>query len=109
VKTILLAWELGAGFGHVGPLVRLAQALASCGHRPVLALRDVVAPRPLLADAPFEVLQAPVWHRPAPPRGRSFAFAGYADILATAGFAREEELAALIAAWDALIGERGIA
>lgn len=103
-KTVLLASELGANFGHVGPLVRLAREFRRHGHHAVLALRDVVAPRPLLADEDFAVLQAPVW--PGAPHlgGRAGRISSYADILALHGFARGEGLAAMVEAWDRLLG-----
>jgi rhamnosyltransferase subunit B len=103
MKTILLGWELGANFGHVGPLLHLAREFQRRGLRPVFALRDVVGPRALLGRDAFPVLQAPVWPRPSSLPGRPFAPSSYGDIMALHGFAQAEDLAAMVAAWDRLI------
>jgi len=105
MKTVLLAWELGANLGHVGPLLRIARELRRHGHRPVFALRDVVGPRPLfLADEGIPVLQAPVWLKPDILRGRLYTISSYADNLAAFGFADAEDLSAMVEAWDTLLG-----
>ena len=39
-----MGWEMGGGLGHVVPLLAVARGLREHGHRPVLALRDVVEP-----------------------------------------------------------------
>lgn len=104
MKTVLLTWELGAGFGHVGPLLSVARELRRHGHRPVFALRDVVGPRPLLEDEDIPVLQAPRWTKGAVVRGRPFRPSSYSDILAALGFSGAADLAALVRSWDALIG-----
>lgn len=102
MKTVLLAWELGANLGHVGPLVRLARMFRDRGHRTVLALRDVVGPRQLLEGEDSAVLQAPRWPAAAAPRGARGLPAGYPDLLSAAGFCDPDGLAALVRSWDAL-------
>ncbi|HYM31126.1 MAG TPA: nucleotide disphospho-sugar-binding domain-containing protein [Candidatus Cybelea sp.] len=103
MKTILLGWELGAGLGHVGPLLRIARELKRLGHRPVFVLRDVVGPQAVLAGEGFTLLQAPVWPKPMSVEGRPFRLASYGDLMAQAGYLDTEGLAALVAAWDNLI------
>ncbi|HZL58070.1 MAG TPA: nucleotide disphospho-sugar-binding domain-containing protein [Stellaceae bacterium] len=103
MKTVLLAWELGANLGHVGPLLLLARELRKRGHRPVFALRDVAGPGALLAEEDIPVLQAPVWIKSDILRGRPFRIASYADNLALFGFADAEGLSGMVAAWDALL------
>jgi UDP-N-acetylglucosamine:LPS N-acetylglucosamine transferase len=103
MKTILFGWELGANFGHVGPLRELAREFRRQGYRPVFALRDVVGTRALLATDEFPVLQAPIWPRPGRLHGRPFASTSYGDILALHGFAQAEPLLAIVQAWDRLI------
>ena len=100
MKTVLLAWELGAGLGHVAGLRRVARELAAHGHRPVFALRDVVGPQPVLKNEGFAVLQAPIW--PKPQRRPPFRAASYADILAIHGFANADGLSLMVAAWQNL-------
>ncbi|MEX2297478.1 MAG: hypothetical protein WD715_08690 [Dongiaceae bacterium] len=103
MARILFAWELGGGFGHAGPLRALADRLAASGHEPVLALRDVVVPAPLLRERPYPILQAPFWPKPFDLPGRKHAIASHADMMALAGYGRAEGLAAMVAAWDSLI------
>lgn len=103
MKTVLLAWELGANLGHVGPLLLIARELRKRGHRPVFALRDVAGPAALLADEDIPVFQAPVWIRPDILRGRPFRISSYADTLALFGFAEPEALSGMVGAWDALL------
>ncbi len=101
--TVFIGWELGGGMGHVQQLLRQAHALAGRGMRPVLAVRDLIEPLPLLRASPFPVVQAPLYSaagRVAPP---GFVARSYADILATHGFADAEHLLAMVQAWLALL------
>ncbi|MCE9583491.1 MAG: hypothetical protein K8T20_13480 [Planctomycetes bacterium] len=103
MSTVIFAWELGGGLGHVRPLLEVARALAARGHKPVFAVRNVPDTWPALRDSGFPVLQAPF--RPGAPklstdlRGRT-----YADILSLAGWSDPEELEGVIRAWDGLTG-----
>jgi len=101
--TVLLGWELGDGLGHVQPLLRLANALAARGFRPVLALRDLIGPRPLLRDCPFPVIQAPLYSAAGRAAPSGFVARSYADILAVHGFADGDHLLAMTQAWLALL------
>ncbi len=65
-----MGWEMGGGLGHVVPLLAVARGLREHGHRPVLALRDVVEPAFLLRQDGFPVLQAPAG-QPPPGQGRA--------------------------------------
>jgi rhamnosyltransferase subunit B len=103
MARILLAWELGGGFGHAGPLRALADRLAERGHEPVFALRDVVTPAPLFQDRRYPVLQGPYWPKPFALRGRRHAINSHADMLATCGYGQADELAAMVGAWDDLL------
>jgi UDP:flavonoid glycosyltransferase YjiC (YdhE family) len=98
-----MGWELGAGFGHVQPLLRVAKELAQHGHRPVFAVKNLLEAAPLLNSEPFPVLQSPLW--PARPARveRAFQAASYADILAIRGFGDPDELYPLVRGWQSLI------
>ncbi len=102
-KTVLLGWELGGGFGHVRPLLAVAQALADDGHRPVFALKDVLSPWAAFRDAPWPVLLAPSWVKPPEP-GKPTSPASFGDVLAVHGYASADVLASLVACWDGILG-----
>ena len=97
-----MGWELGAGLGHVQPLLSVAKALAGRGHQPVFAVKNLLEAAPLLGAEPFTVLQAPQWP-PRPQGAKPFRASSYADILAIRGFADADELFPLVRAWQALI------
>src|SRR5262245_66660318 len=99
MSTVLIAWELGAGLGHVRPLLAVAEALAQEGHRPVLALRDTVETWPVLRHQPFPVLPAPMMLRPMD-IGRPFAATSMTDVLAVVGWGAGDSLEALHRSWQ---------
>jgi rhamnosyltransferase subunit B len=102
MAKILIGWESGGGFGHVARIRLVARELKARGHEPILALRDVVEPAPMLAGEPYPVLQGPHWARGTPQRFSPFSAATFADILAVIGFADADDLSANLRAWDAL-------
>lgn len=59
MATVLMAWELGGGLGHVTVLAPLAERLLGAGHRVVLAVRDVSAAQLVFGDSNVQILQAP--------------------------------------------------
>ena len=73
--------------GHVARLLPVARELAARGHRPILVVKNLVEPAPLLADVPFPILQAPFWHPRQWFATGPFVASNYADILAVRGFA----------------------
>jgi UDP:flavonoid glycosyltransferase YjiC (YdhE family) len=95
VARILLAWELGANLGHLGPLVVLARALRSHGHEVTFVLRDLSGAERALAG--FAYAQAPV----SRPSARSAVPmpCSYAEIMERSGFADRESLLAMVRAW----------
>jgi UDP:flavonoid glycosyltransferase YjiC (YdhE family) len=96
-KTVLLINELGAGYGHVAPLLRVGTALAEHGARVVCAMADVVRPGLLLRRAGFPVLQAPKW-----PGVRAEKGSSYGDLLALLGFDSVPALMLMTSAWQDL-------
>jgi hypothetical protein len=101
-RRVLLAWEMGAGLGHVRRLLTVAEALRGAGWEPWLALRDIQVLPERLAAVAAGVLQAPVLVSQAPPR-TTFAAQTYADIMAVSGYLSETALAATLAGWDGLL------
>lgn len=104
MRTILLAWELGAGLGHVTALRRLAVRLAPRGFRLVAAVNNVMSASALAAEG-VEILQAPVWPGIFP-NGAQTAIRSsvtLGDTLGGLGLADEQTLRTLIGAWDRLL------
>lgn len=95
-KTVLFAWELGEGLGHLPPLKAIALALKARGANVVFALRDAVLTRAALSDVGAPILPAPFWPTPIPPPTLTGT---YADILAGNGYGAAQHVAALVEAW----------
>lgn len=99
MKRVLLAWELGAGTGHLHKFALACDALRRAGYRPVLAVKDVVAARRVLGSD-VETLPAPFWLGRA--KGLPPA-ACYAEVLMHVGYLETDTVSALIGSWMALI------
>lgn len=98
MATILLGSELGTGSAALAPLLVLARAFKTLGHRPVLALRDAASPNMFLARHGFGTLQAPIWGAEAAiPEA-----ADYATVLRTIGFLDADRVAQVAARWRQL-------
>lgn len=95
---ILLAWELGANYGHISMLLPIARRLRQLGHAILFAVKDGPA-RQLLDGEGFKFVLSP---RASARNNRSPKPASFADILAGAGFANVETLTGLITAWHDL-------
>lgn len=92
MSRILIAWELGAGYGHVDGYVHVAQKLQRCGHEVLFALKDLSRAEKLLGQHGFPLIQAPVWLPSAPENlppanelVRILIGVGYLDTLALTG------------------------
>jgi hypothetical protein len=97
MPTILLAWELGGGRGHLGPLRQLAERLLRRGHRVFLASRNVVDAGEIFAGLPVGLFAAP-YLSGTPGYARS-PVRSFVDILHNVGFGGQSDHAALTAAW----------
>ena len=98
---ILLAWELGGGLGHMSILVRVARRLRLRGHDVLFAVKDVGTAHLLLDAEGFRYVQCPQTQGSAK---RKKEPAGFADILAGAGFADSRVLSGLVRSWQNLFG-----
>ncbi len=96
MARVLLAWEMGANFGHIDRLRSLAEELRDQGHEPFFVVRDLARVHGRLVQAGFRVGQAPVWlpRLVHPPR-----LGNYTAVLASAGWLDAEGLAGLVTAW----------
>jgi UDP:flavonoid glycosyltransferase YjiC (YdhE family) len=105
MPCVLLAWELGAGSGHVQRLSRIARQFAPHSFRLVAAVKNLRAAAPLAADG-IELLQAPVWPSVflADAQRAAKSSATFGDMLAELGLADEEALHTMLAAWDGILG-----
>jgi UDP:flavonoid glycosyltransferase YjiC (YdhE family) len=96
MATILFAWELGGGLGHIIPMASLAEDLARAGHQVHMALRDLSRAVRVFGPAVRAFVQAP-FKSAGPPTFRRTVNFGH--ILANSGWADDGELLALCSAW----------
>lgn len=97
MSTVLFAWELGRGIGHLTRHLELVRALLGRGHRVVMAVRDLAAAERIYGAEPVALLPAPFQSVP-----RADTLAGtesYADILYNQGFGDAQALRGRIRAW----------
>jgi UDP:flavonoid glycosyltransferase YjiC (YdhE family) len=98
MARILMTWELGAGLGHLVPLLTLAGGLRSRGHQVEMALRDPDAAEPFLRRTGI-----PCHAIPAPPRLRvEQPLTSFARILWHVGFDSLPALHKRVNGWQTL-------
>src|SRR5947209_14563841 len=95
MATVLLAWELGSGLGHLTQIALLANALAIQGHRVFAAVRNV-GRAPAALDPAVRLLPAPFSSPGVRPIRPAHTFA---HVLADIGWNDERSLAAHAEAW----------
>jgi UDP:flavonoid glycosyltransferase YjiC (YdhE family) len=103
IKTVLLAWELGGGMGHIMRLSRLAARLQPANLRLIAAVK-LPGSAAVLAARGIEIIAAPRWPSASisPEKIAKTSSATMGDILATAGLTNVEGLQQLLSAWDDL-------
>jgi rhamnosyltransferase subunit B len=103
-KTVLIAWELGGGMGHINRLMSVERELFASGHRPMFALRhttDTAAVSRLFPGA--LIVQAPFFRSvPKGPQDKGPLAFDYADILYRCGYESPEVLNPLVLTWQRL-------
>jgi hypothetical protein len=97
MATVLIAWELGAGLGHLVQLLPLAHGLARRGHRVYAALRDLSKAEGVFGPKAVQFLQAP--YKSSQPRAPIRPPATFGQILHNVSFSDVPELRTLTAAW----------
>ena len=60
MPTVVYCWEMGGGYGHVGPFSPVAKRFVADGWRVVLIVRDLMRVPAFFEPGEVEVLQAPV-------------------------------------------------
>ena len=101
MSRILLAWELGTGFGHLGPFLGLAPKLLERGHELHIAAREIAGAVKAVGNLPITVHQAPLCLNTysslqEPPLN-------YAEILMRYGYLEPAMLKAMLTAWQSLL------
>lgn len=98
MARVLMAWELGAGYGHLAPLLTLARPLKAAGHEVSFVVRDVVAAEAVLADSGLPYYPAPANFSPS----GAIELHSYPQILLSTAFNHGDELRARVRAWRSL-------
>lgn len=105
VARVLLAWELGDGYGHLAPLRAMAVLLRDEGHVPAFAVKMLTNAVELLGHGLWPLWQAPVADRNVLNPVKTQV--SYASLLHNTGFGDPVGLAARISAWRTiLLGHR---
>jgi hypothetical protein len=98
VKTVLFAWELGRGLGHLVNIRRIALCLKPRA-RIVAAVRNSHSAG-ILHGVIDSVIDAPAW-----PLGSTASSVTLNDILSAAGLADSATVHRLLVAWDRILSE----
>jgi UDP:flavonoid glycosyltransferase YjiC (YdhE family) len=101
VSRILLAWELGTGFGHLGPFLSFAPRLLERGHELHFAAREIVGASKALDSLPVTLHQAPLCLNTY--GGLQEPPLNYAEILMRYGYLEPAMLRAMMIAWQSLL------
>lgn len=97
MARILFVWEVGKGFGHLGPYLPLVTTLKQKGHEVIFAARDVGNAEEIFGTYGVPVLQAPVMmHKVTNPYRNQYSFV---HLLHNNGFADRTSLLGLVKAW----------
>lgn len=101
MSRILLAWELGTGFGHLGPFLGLAPRLLERGHSLHVAAREVAGAAQALGRLPVTLHQAPICLNTY--GGLQDPPLNFAEILMRYGYLEPAMLHGMMTAWTSLI------
>ena len=96
MSTILFAWQLGAGLGHLLRMKPLAEGLADSGHRVFMVARNLPRAAKVYARLGVDLLQSPAKSEGPCLFRRGYSFA---HLLANVGFGTLAEIFGLVAAW----------
>jgi rhamnosyltransferase subunit B len=107
MSTILVAYEFGAGLGHLNRLVAVAQRLPG-DHNWVFALPDRALGEPIVRRAlgdKTRVVEGVQWPAPNDPNVRKIPTHTFADVIAIFGFHDAARLSAKTAQWRSVLQE----
>src|SRR5579871_5108188 len=97
MARILMIWELGTGYGHLAPMLTLAQPLKAEGHTIMFAARDLIGAEAVLGGSGFPNYQSPANFVP-----KHATLHSYAEILGSTAFNETDELTGRARAWRGL-------
>ena len=97
MATLLFAWELGSGLGHVSVLYPLAERLQKLGHQVIVAARNLDVAEQVFSPLRVPLLQAPLLA--TPPQGRKGPPSTFPDVLYHAGLSSDRDAAGVLAGW----------
>lgn len=100
MATILFAWELGGGLGHIGRIRPVAERLVAEGHRVVVAAAHLPAAGHVSLSPSIELVQAPL--TTAANHSVRFEARSFAELLWHAGFQNVAQLALAVHQWQSL-------
>jgi UDP:flavonoid glycosyltransferase YjiC (YdhE family) len=99
MATIVYAWELGAGYGHISGFAPVGEDLCRRGHKVVYVIKDLANANAFLDPGKFTYLQAPVFFSNAAAQRPVLC---YPDLLQNVGYDTPTHLANRIRSWRAL-------
>lgn len=106
-RTVVIAWEHGAGMGHIHLLAPIATALAGQVFRLVFVLRSLDGTDALAGAMPQPIFRrAPRWRSaPDPPGTPPSLAANYADVLLRCGYDSPDSLRPIVGAWRKILDD----
>ncbi len=100
MANILIAWELGGGYGHLDSMFSIGNQLTVSGHSVHYAVRDLPRAELRAGSTHLKVFQSPYYLAQSSQQASAINYSG---ILLRCGYNRPTELAGLIRGWIQLI------
>jgi hypothetical protein len=101
MSRILFAWELGGGYGHLGPFRPIAEVLMERGHQVTIAAREIERASVVFGATAATITQAPLCSKTY--SGIAEPPLNYAEILMRYGYLDAPQLRGLVRAWRGLL------
>ncbi|MEM6993040.1 MAG: hypothetical protein AAF721_21185 [Myxococcota bacterium] len=103
-STVVLAWELGGGYGHIHPLWSIGDALMRRGHNLVVIVKELHRAEVAFGGLGIPILQAPMAARA---RTRPSDLCTLGQTLGMAGYDCVEHFGPIYRAWRVLLESVG--
>jgi rhamnosyltransferase subunit B len=109
MARVLLAWEFGAGLGHLNRLLPVGERLAALGHDVTFAVPDPDMARPVIArrfpDGTAPIVSGPRWRPVGDANVREVPTDSFADVLRLFDAHRPPVLRAAVEHWDVVLAK----